>query len=104
MADILLSQDEYARLKAVVVEAYALRDYLDNVRKTAARIMPFHIEMPALRHALNEAMNIDLDNRRKTAEVVTLNEDSPYQWYELKSEINPKPKTTRTTRKRKTKV
>lgn len=64
MSDILLTQEDYARLKAVVVEAYALRDYLDQVRKTAMRITPFHIEMPGLRHALNEALNVDLDNPR----------------------------------------
>jgi hypothetical protein len=64
MADILLSEDEFERLKAVVTEAQALRDYLDGVRRTALRITPYHIEMPALRGALAAVSDIDMDNVR----------------------------------------
>ena len=65
MADIILTEAEFAAIKAVIDEAQATRSYFGWLAGTARRITRDDILQPKLAAALDGVKDIDLENPRK---------------------------------------
>lgn len=65
MADILLTEDEFAAIKELVGEAQATRNYFEWLSSVARRITRDDIAVPKLRQALILVEQIDLEHPRQ---------------------------------------
>lgn len=65
MADILITEEEFAAIKDLVAEAQATRGYFEWLSSVARRITRDDIAIPRLRTALMMAEQIDLENPRR---------------------------------------